>query len=129
MLLLGVMGFGMGKSPPTYIRLLNLLRAIRELPPFNALTADEELLLEDLVVQWHEQSVVKMSDLMSNAHYGPRSTVYRRLVALRDKGLILVEGDPDDKRERYVKPSAAARSFIAEVRRGVDDLVERGARQ
>jgi len=119
----------MTKSSPTYIRLLNLLRAIREIPPFNALTADEELLLEDLVVQWHEQKLVKMSDLMGSALYPSRSTVYRRLVALRDKGVILIEDDPDDKRERYLKPSAAARSFIAEVQRGVDDLVRRGARQ
>lgn len=119
----------MKSSPPTYIRFLNLLRAIRELPPFDALTADEELLLEDLVVQWHEQSVLKMSDLMGSTLYPSRSTVYRRLVALRDKGVILIEDDPDDKRERYLKPSAAARSFIAEVQRGVDELIKRGARQ
>jgi hypothetical protein len=119
----------MEKSPPTYIRLLNLLRAIREIPPFNALTADEELLLEDLVVHWHDQSVVKMSDLMGSALYPSRSTVYRRLVSLRDKGIILIEDDPDNKRERYLTPSAAARSFIAEMQRGADDLVQRGARQ
>jgi DNA-binding MarR family transcriptional regulator len=113
-------------SPPLYVRLFNLLKAIRELPPFNALTGEEELLLEDLIVQWHEHGVLKMSDLMSNAHYGPRSTVYRRLIALRDKGVILVENAPDDKRERYVKPSEAAQSYIAQVRSGVDDLIKRG---
>lgn len=118
----------MPNSAPSYIRMLNLLKAIRELPPFNALTGEEELLLEDLIVQWHEHGILKMSDLMSNAHYGPRSTVYRRLVALRDKGLILVEDDPDDKRVRYVKPSNAAQSYIAHVRSGVDDLIKRGQR-
>jgi hypothetical protein len=78
----------MTNSFPPYIRLFNLLKAIRELPPFNALTGEEELLLDDLIVQWHEHGVLKMSDLMSNAHYGPRSTVYRRLVALRIKGVF-----------------------------------------
>jgi len=56
----------------------NLLRAIRELPPFSALTGEEELLLEDLIVQWHEHGVLKMSDLIGNAHFGPRSTVQRQ---------------------------------------------------
>jgi hypothetical protein len=116
----------MTKSLPPYVRLFNLLKAIRELPPFNALTGEEELLLDDLIVQWHELGVLKMSDLMGNAHYGPRSTVYRRLVALRNKGLILVENDPDDKRERYVRPSEAAQSYIAQVRSGVDELIQRG---
>lgn len=119
----------MKKSPPAYVRVLNLLQAIREIPPFNALTADEELLLEDLVVHWHEHSVIKMSDLIGSALYPSRSTVYRRLIALRDKGVILIEDDPDDKRERYLKPNGAALSFIAEVQRGVDDLVQRGTRR
>ncbi len=116
----------MPNSLPPYIRVFNLLRAIRELPPFTVLTGEEELLLEDLIVQWHEHDILKMSDLMGSAHYGPRSTVYRRLIALRDKGIILVENDPDDKRERYVKPSQAAEGYIAHVRSGVDDLIKRG---
>jgi DNA-binding MarR family transcriptional regulator len=118
----------MPNSVPSYIRVFNLLRAIRELPPFSALTGEEELLLEELIVQWHEHGILKMSDLMGNAHFGPRSTVYRRLIALRDKGVILVENDPDDKRERYVKPSEAAQSYIARMRSGVDELIQRGQR-
>lgn len=115
----------MAKHLPPYVRLFNLLKAIRELPPFSALTGEEELLLEDLIVQWHEREVVRMSDLMSNPQYGPRSTIHRRLVALREKGVILVQADPDDKREKRVKPSDAAEAYIAHVRSGVDELIRR----
>lgn len=113
----------MPNMTPAYVRLFNLLKAIRELPPFNSLTADEELLLEDLIVQWHDHDVIKMSDVIRSPLYPSRSTVHRRLIALRDKGLVIFELDPDDKRERFIRPSGAAQSYINRVKSGVDSLV------
>ena len=114
----------MTRTPPSYVRLFNLLRAIRELPPFSALTADEELMLEDLIVHWHERGLVKMSELLDSGAYPSRSTAYRRIVGLHDKGIILVDRDPNDRRERNIRPSDAAKSYIAQVQSGVENLLQ-----
>ena len=41
------------QNEPLHIRLLNLLGAIRDLSPFDVMTAEEEELLRDLIVRWH----------------------------------------------------------------------------
>jgi DNA-binding MarR family transcriptional regulator len=116
----------MERSVPPYIRLLNLMRAIRELSPFNSLTTEEEALLEDLLLHWHEKGVAPMNELLASELYKSRSSVYRRILGLRDKGMVVLESDPGDKRIKWIKPSDSAELYIERFRTGLDEFISSG---
>jgi len=116
----------MPNSAPTYIRLLNLLGAIRELAPFNTLSADEELMLDDLLVRWHRDKAVRMSDMLKTDTQSSRTTIHRRLVSLRDKGVIILGEDPQDKRAKFIIPGPKAETYLKLFREGVDELIGAG---
>ena len=46
---------------PADIKLLNLLEAIRGLSPFDAMSADEECLLRNLIIRWHAGEDIPVS--------------------------------------------------------------------
>lgn len=104
------------------VRLLNLLSAIRELAPFSQLTADEEQLLDQLVVRWERGEVVTVGDMTGSGRTSA-STIYRRLVALRDKGLIEFRVDASDLRVRCVEPTDQAQAYIRYLESGVAKLI------
>jgi len=107
---------------PTYVRLLNMLNAIRQLAPFNLLTADEGLLLDALIVEWHARDDIMVSELMGDPRYGTQATVYRRIIALRDKGLVRLRVDSKDRRVKFVEPSDAAREYMKSINKCVSGL-------
>lgn len=96
-----------------------MLIAIRQISPFDALNADEGLLFDALIVQWHERDDIMVSELMSDARFGSQTTVYRRIVALRDKGLVRLRPDGKDKRVKFVEPTQRARDYMARISEGV----------
>jgi len=99
-------------TEPTYVRLHNLLGAIRELSPFQDLTADEEQLLGQLVVRWHASKRITVAELMQDTSRVSASTIYRRLIGLRDKGLVDLPVDMNDKRSHFVVPTPSAKRYI-----------------
>lgn len=115
--------FAVPNERPAYIRFLNLLRAIRELSPLSSLTADECVMLDELVLKWHDQTSVRMSDLLNDEIQASRTTAHRRLVALRDKGLVIFDDDPYDKRAKFIRPGAKANFYMQLVEEGIDQLL------
>lgn len=100
---------------PAYIRLLNLLSAIRELSPLQDLTAEEEKLLGQLTIRWHETDQLTVGEMMGDADLVSSSTVYRRLLCLRDKGFIDLPTDIKDKRVRLVLPATLAKKYMKQL--------------
>ena len=113
----------MSKAPKSLVRLLNLLSAMREIAPFSALTADEEQLLDELIIRWHQASAVSVSEVMYEVSRATSSTTYRRLVALRDKGLVAFRKDPQDKRLRFVEPTVEAQKYMTALGDGLSALI------
>ena len=108
--------------PPSFVRLLNMLNTIRQISPFDALNADEGLLLDALIVEWHERDNIMVSELMSDERFGSQPTVYRRIIALRDKGLVCLRPDTIDKRVKFVEPTQVARNYMASINECVASL-------
>lgn len=106
---------------PDHIRFLNMLAAVRTLSPFRAMTADEERLLEALLVKWHDQDRLIVSDVMRYPSFGSASSVYRRLVGLHKKGLVRLVSDAADKRIKCVEPTAQAFAFAERLRHCLAD--------
>ncbi|MFM7029313.1 MAG: hypothetical protein ACKOXK_11655 [Chakrabartia sp.] len=102
----------MSSLPPSHVRFLNVLNAIRQLSPAGTLNADEQVLLDLLIVQWHENERIALSDLMHGNLGGSQSTTYRRLLALNEKGFVRFGTSPTDKRVRFVEPTDLARKHM-----------------
>lgn len=114
----------MPSEAPPHIRLLNLLGAIRGLSPFDAMTAEEEQLLRRLLVRWHEADNISVGDIMASMTGTSATTAYRRLIALRDKGLIHLRVDAEDRRVKFVDPTRLAREYGRQVNLVVKQLLE-----
>lgn len=109
-------------SAPSYVRLLNLLAAVRKITPFTHLEADEEQLLNALALIWHEPRNVTVADVMREATDVSRSTIYRRLLGLKRKGLVEFKDDRADRRLKFVLPTTLADEYIARLSACIDDL-------
>ena len=108
--------------PPSFVRLLNMLNAIRQMSPFDTLNGEEGLMLDALIVKWHERDNITVSEVMADARFGSQPTAYRRIIALRDKGLVCLRIDSKDKRVKFVEPTQLARDYMASISEGISVL-------
>ena len=105
-------GKNLDMSEPKFVRLLNLMAAIRGLSPFDRLTAEESRLLDDLILRWHRNRHLAVSDVMADGSHGSQSTAYRRIMALKEKGIISLRVDRHDKRLKFIDPTDMAQDYI-----------------
>lgn len=106
-------------APPnysqTYIKFINLAQAIRELPTFPSLDVTEQQLLNAFVVLWNQKKSVRVVEAMQMFPGISGSTVHRRLVTLRKKGMISLETDEDNQRVKYISPTPLAHKYFAKL--------------
>ena len=105
------------------VHLLNLSSAIRDLSPLAELSVAEELLLDDLIIRWHDNVTLTVSDVMNDTRYPSPITAYRRLIALRDKGIVDLDVAFDDRRIKHVRPTKAALLYIEMLEEAVDQMI------
>ena len=110
-------------NTPSLVRLLNLMSAIRALSPFQKLNAEEEMLLDDLIIRWHNNVTLTVSDVINDSRYPSPTTAYRRLIALRDKGIIGLDVASDDKRVNHICPTKAALLYMETLGEGLEQLI------
>lgn len=111
------------RNSSSLVRILNLMSAIRDLSPFAELNADEEMLLDDLIIRWHDNVTLTVSDVINDRRYPSPTTAYRRLIALKDKGIIALDVALDDKRVKHIRPTKAALLYIDELEKGVERMI------
>ena len=116
----------MSNDAPAHVRLLNLLIAIRDLAPFNVLSSDEEELLRELIVRWHSTEPITISEIMRVLAGVSQTTAYRRLVALRDKGMVRLRVDEKDRRVKFVEPTQLADEYAHRVNLALRRVVSQG---
>ena len=93
-----------------FMNLVNLLVALRRLPPLGTLTGDEERLLFELKALEDSEEALTVSNVYDLLEDKSGSTSYRILTSLKDKGLVSISSDPNDGRKRVISftPSADA---------------------
>ena len=97
----------------TYLKFLNLLRAVRDIPSFPSIDPVEERLLNTLAAIWHAGEKVTVLEAMSLSSEISSTTAHRRLKTLRGKGLIALNTDESDSRVKYVVPTDLAQRYFA----------------
>lgn len=89
-------------------KLINFLVAVRRMPPLSDLTGDEERMLFELYALAQQKSPLLVTDVYKIPGFNSRSTGYRTLVALREKGIVDFDACDEDRRKRHVHFTAAA---------------------
>ena len=90
------------KSSLSYIKFLNLAKAMRELSQLPALNLMEETLLNDFASAWQENIKLTVSKSMHSSSAMSPSTVHRNLKSLKLKGFISLDIDEQDNRIKYI---------------------------
>lgn len=97
----------------TTIKLINFLVSLRKLPPLSLLSGEEERLLFQLYEINESKGDLSVSDVYELGGTKSASTAYRNLMSLKDKGLVDVAIDEDDKRKRHVTFTKEANQLFA----------------
>jgi hypothetical protein len=108
------------KYSATYLRFLNLVQAIREIPTFPAMDPVEERLLTMLAGVWHLEKKISVLEAMSLTNEISATTAHRRLKTLRKKGMIDLDTDQSDSRVKYVVPTALAKQYFTTLGQALD---------
>ena len=108
------------KYSATYLRFLNLVQAIREIPTFPAMGPVEERLLTMLAGVWHLEKKISVLEAMSLTNEISATTAHRRLKTLRKKGMIDLDTDQSDSRVKYVVPTALAKQYFTTLGQALD---------
>jgi DNA-binding MarR family transcriptional regulator len=101
------------QSSLTYIKFLNLAKAIRELTQFPALNPMEEHLLNYFALAWQANTKLSVSKAMRSSSEMSPSTVHRHLKALRSKGFISLDMDEQDNRIKYISHTSLSIHYFS----------------
>jgi hypothetical protein len=94
-------------------KLINFMVSLRRLPPLSELTGEEERLLFELYEIWERNGEISVSDVYGLGRGKSASTAYRTFVSLKEKGMVDVSVDDNDKRKRDVSFTNRARQLYA----------------
>ena len=96
-----------------FMNLVNLLVALRRLPPLGTLTGDEERLLFELKALEDSEETLTVSHVYDLLEDKSGSTSYRILTSLKEKGLVSISSDPNDGRKRLISFTPSADSVFS----------------
>ena len=95
-----------------YLRFLNLIQAIRQIPTFPEMDPVEERLLNLLASVWHAGNSISVLEAMGLSTEISATTAHRRLKTLVKKGMIALDGDKVDSRVKYVVPTELTKKYF-----------------
>ncbi|MEZ7834218.1 MAG: hypothetical protein QMB32_02165 [Burkholderiaceae bacterium] len=96
----------------SYLRFLQLVKAVEGSPTQPSLDANESALLDALAVQWLADSPLTVMQAMGLSDLGSPATMHRRIARLRKMGLIATDEDANDTRiKRLVLTPVAVTHF------------------
>ena len=102
------------KSLP-YLKFLNLVDALRDMPTFPKIDPIEERLLDLLAIAWSSGRRVTVLEAMRMSPDRSSATVHRLLKSMLKKGVIELEPDAEDGRVKHVVPTAATNQYFARL--------------
>lgn len=85
-----------------YYRFLRGARVINSAPGAPKISASEKALLEAVAVHDLENNRLSVRDAMALSHLGSPATLHKRLVRLRNMGLLYTKQKANDRRTKYL---------------------------
>lgn len=113
-----------GELNLSYLRFLHLVNnfAKRDTKKWQ-MDAIEERLLNLLASQWHTNRYLSVVEAMNLMPEISPSTTYRKLKALREKGLVQLEVDPADNRIKYVRHTKETKEYFTQLSKYMETVM------
>jgi len=96
----------------SYLKFLNLVDAVRQLPSYPAMDSTEVRLLNSLAALWHDGKKISVLEAMNMLADVSPSSVHRRLKTLRAKGFIKLQEDEFDNRIKYIVATPLSHKYF-----------------
>ncbi|KXW55153.1 MarR family winged helix-turn-helix transcriptional regulator [Ferrovum sp. PN-J185] len=103
------------KTSSTYLKFVNLVNSLKDLPTFPQMDALETRLIHVLASAWQQDTKVSILDAINMIPDISYSTVHGRIKDLKDKGMIGVEIDAHDKRIKYIIPTKKTNFYFEKM--------------
>lgn len=100
-------------STSSYIKFLNLAKAIRELTAFPSLNPMEECLLNFIAMSWQADKMLSVSETMHSDVAMSPSSVHRHLKSLLAKGFLGLTVDERDNRIKYITHTPLSAEYFS----------------
>lgn len=98
-----------------YLCFLQLARAVDALPEAIHMDANEQALLEDVVLRWHEGCPMTVREAISLTTQGSPATLHKRVTRLRHKALLSTTNESGDRRTKYLVPTENALAYFRQL--------------
>ncbi len=99
--------------PLAYVKFLNLVQAVRQLPGLPEIDLVEDQILGFLARAWYAGQKVTVVEAMNSLPDLSPSTVQRRLKSLRAKGMLALQADEFDSRYKYIESTDLTTRYFA----------------
>lgn len=88
-----------------YLRFLQLAKAVRALPDGMEMDANEEALLQAVVLRWYEKNPMTVREAIALDALGSPATLHKRITRLRDKEMLSTLSLEGDRRAKFLIPT------------------------
>lgn len=95
-----------------YLRFLNLVSAVDELPWLVEVDANEKALFDLISLRWSQGQPLSVVEAINQTHLGSTSTLHKRLKRLIAKNWVVASQIGTDRRTKHLLPSEKGTSYI-----------------
>lgn len=88
-----------------YLRFLQLSKVVQALPDGQEMDANEEALLQAVVLRWYEQEPMTVREAIGLANLGSPATLHKRITRLREKDMLSTLNLEGDRRYKFLIPT------------------------
>ncbi len=99
-------------SNMAYLRFLQIISAIDELPSMVDLDLHEKALFDVLCLHWSRGQPLTVSDAINQPQLGSSATLHKRLKRLISKDLIVAKHNGVNRRTKHLFPSDNGNTYI-----------------
>lgn len=105
-----------------YLRFLQLAKVLESAPDGEAMDANETALLEAVVLSWHQGQPMTVREAISLTELGSPATLHKRVTRLRQKDMLAAQSEPDDRRAKFLMPTAKALAYFERLGRSMQQV-------
>jgi DNA-binding MarR family transcriptional regulator len=98
-----------------YLRFLQLTRVIHALPEGLEMDANENALLEAVVLRWYENSPMTVREAIGLAQLGSPATLHKRITRLREKDMLSTLNQEGDRRAKFLVPTPRTLEYFSHL--------------
>jgi hypothetical protein len=95
-----------------YLRFLQLAKVVQALPDGQEMDANEQALLESVVLRWYENQPMTVREAISLAALGSPATLHKRITRLRGKDMLSTLNLEGDRRAKFLIPTQRTLDFF-----------------